>query len=214
MIVQTRNGFHIYWALKNPIPAQKNIDLLYRSYIEKYFIPLGADPQAKDVSRLLRYPTSRYWYDSKANKYEDPMILNELVYQNNNNKYWIQDFDKFFIPKKEVYKPRESRRAYQPMDYSGKDFWQAANQFDCVEGLRRLSGSSDVSGETFSFKKESSVTRIICNNKPSNAWIDQTGKIGSTVGAGPTLVNWLMYYGNSEAQVATIMKSLMGWKDE
>jgi hypothetical protein len=188
--------------------------------LEDTLIPIGADPNAKDVCRVLRYPLSTYWKDGK------PLKQCNIVFDSARQYTWEQ-LELLFPRKKSLalnqtkgnasslndqrpndYRPAP-RRKNTPDDFkSSEAFWAEANNFDVIEGLTRLSGTHWVGGEVYSFKKQSDVIRIIVNGKPSNAWIDKNGKIGSTVGAGPSIPNWLTYFGHDWKTVAKILKEV------
>ena len=197
MVIKTRSGFHIYWELI-PIEYDSKLDASFKEFCDTRLIPLGADNQVKDVTRLLRPPMMRYWYDSKDRKYDDVEIHTELVYASSKKYSWddMQECPKLKVnprPKPSVIK-RDG------------DLWAQAKLIPIKDALATLSGEGCVGYERYSFKGDASGTRIMINEKPSNAWIDKSGMIGSTVGAGPTIVEWLKYYGHDLKTIAKILK--------
>lgn len=56
MVVDSGNGFHVYWILENPIYVKdgrwKEIEAVNRALSKKF----GGDPMCIDVSRILRVP--------------------------------------------------------------------------------------------------------------------------------------------------------------
>lgn len=204
LIVKTRSGFHVYWMLEEYIPNFPGLPDHYRKFVDERLVPLGADKNAKDVCRLMRAPMSRYWRDSKGNNYKDFQIYNQIEYETE-NRYTFEDMEEIFFrskPKEEVYKP--AHRTFNKDD----SFWRKANSLDPRYALEALSGSAYVHSERFSFKKEGRLIRIIVNDDKCNAWIDEKNTIGSTREAGPTVVNWLMFYGHTKRRVAEILKEL------
>lgn len=218
MVVKTGKGFHCYWKLKEPMYGSATLPKEYSEFFERSLIPIGADPNAKDICRILRVPFSRYWQDSKGNRYEDKEIYCEVIYDDGPEWEWEQLRRLFKNSSGGVrpvlQEPRvRDRETLQTPDY----FWRSANQVDVREGLTKLSGSTYVRGETYKFLVEGKITRIIINGKPSNAWIDSKGRIGSLHSNGSipiagTLVNWLMFpdYGHDMKSVAKIFKEVFG----
>jgi hypothetical protein len=218
-VIKTKNGFHVYWEIEPLVVGKdgdhESLSARFRNVMEQVIIPLGADPNAKDVARLLRPPMFRYWKKGNVDEF-----WIELVYESK-KKYQFKDFEKrvkkqpvkhsAYVQddfKKQEFKPRPMPQGGADRFQPSENFWAEANNFDVMEGLRRLSGTSWVGGEVFTFKKQSDVIRIYVNGKPSNAWIDRGGKIGSTCGAGPSIPNWLTYYGHDWKSVAKIVKEV------
>ena len=146
----------------------------------------------------------RYWYDSKDKKYQDKEITTELVYDTGNVYEWEQLFELFPKQRKVLHytKPLEVRRTHD----EGANVWEQAKAIPIKEALMSLSGQGCVGYEQYSFKADASGERIIINGKASNAWLDKNGRIGSTVDAGPTIVQWIRYYGHDWPKVADIIK--------
>lgn len=219
-VVQTRSGFHLYWKIRGGVFFE-NFSEEYKHFIDECLIPLGADPQAKDVSRVLRVPGSRYWQDSKKNRYEDQQIFIKEIYDKGPDYTWNQlrrlfkrHPGKFTIPERQSSLDRRNIEG-------SSSFWERANSIKAADGLRKLSGLPCVNGQQFNVVREGKIGRIIINSKPSNAWIDEQGKFGSLcrnsegIPTGGTLVNWLSYeeYGNDLKKIAEIMKTVFGIKE-
>jgi len=65
-ILETKNGFHIYWLLDEPI-FKTEVDN-WNELVERWerieqsiVLALNADPVVKDLTRILRIPNSYYW---------------------------------------------------------------------------------------------------------------------------------------------------------
>lgn len=208
MIIGTRSGFHVYWELKNPIIANETTADMYRDFVQRTLVEcLGADEQAKDVSRILRVPMTRYWRDSKNNIYLDPAIYCQIVFESE-KKYDLETLIKYMPLKIKPIEPLPMMgKKMLPQKKLGQgNFWEKANQLDAKSALMKLSGTSWVAGERFEFKKQKNMTRIIINGKARNVWLDADGAIGSISGGGPTIVNWLAYYGHDMKKIAEILK--------
>lgn len=217
MAITTRSGVHCYWKLKTPIKGSDKFCEAYREFIARALVPLGADTNARDVCRILRAPMYRYWQDSEGTRYEDKEIRIELIYDNGPEWEW-EGLERLFKGRNHVAPGRENIKTSVPNIQSDEGgFWAKANGIPVIEGLQSFSGKSYVRGESYAFRKESTVTRIIINGKESNAWIDKSGRIGSlhTNGSIPvagTIVNWLSYseYGLDMKQIASILKREFG----
>ncbi len=70
-ILETRNGYHIYWVLDEPIFRSEMKEDQWKEALAKWekieqsiVIDLKADPVVKDVPRILRVPDTYYWKKS------------------------------------------------------------------------------------------------------------------------------------------------------
>jgi len=203
MVVRTRGGFHAYWMLEEYIPYSPTLSDYYKDFIGETLVPLGADPNAKDVCRMSRAPMMRYWRDSKGNNYRDFEIYIQIEYESQ-RRYDFDKLQKTFrrVVKEEEFFIKSTKNSFD----KAAPFWRKANSLDPQEALQKLSGSSYVKGERFSFKKAGKLIRIHVNGEPTNAWIDEKNTIGSMKDAGPSIVNWLGFYGHSMGRVAEILK--------
>lgn len=202
MVIKTRGGFHVYWELY-PTPYDQKMDAQFKEFCDTRLIPLGADNQVKDVTRLLRPPMMRYWWDSKGKSYSDSEIHTELIYCSSHKYTWSEMLH--WNPVLKKINTNAVSRAPQPRE-KDEDIWEAAKRVPITQALEALSGKGCVGYEKYTFKNDASGKRIIVNGEPSNAWIDKDGKIGSTVDAGPTIIQWLRYYGHDWADIAKIIK--------
>jgi len=200
-VIETKRGFHIYWYLKVPIdcsPDPTGYADRFRDIVANRICPaLNADTQAADACRILRAAFFRYWKDSLGTFYSD------IVFESK-KKYCKEEILEAFPIKKNIENFQQKKRE---LFTNGSDnFWEAANRLDVISGLQKLSGTPSVGMEIYSFKKQNKITRIICNNKACNAWIDENGLIGSTDGGGPALPNWLFWYHKDWKVVARFLK--------
>lgn len=63
MIVETRNGYHVYWNYKTPVPANYLNRSHWREVQDKilsYFINFGGDKEVQKVNQLLRVPYTKW----------------------------------------------------------------------------------------------------------------------------------------------------------
>lgn len=203
-IIKTGKGYHLYWYLDKPIECEsdpiKFCDYFREFTTSRIVSRLNADPQAADACRLLRASFFKYWKDGLGEKHAD--IVFEM-----NNFYSLDKIKKYF-PEKKIIKKQFKIVDQKQENFEGKDFWTRANRLDCVSSLEKLSGTSHVFGETYSVVTKNKITRINCNGKKANVWIDANGYIGSASGAGPAIPNWLYWYHKDWKKVAEILKEV------
>lgn len=201
LIIKTKNGFHVYWHLSSPIDCSNDPMYWsdwYREFLDKrILLKFNADPNAKDVSRLLRAPDFKYWKDGIGD------FTVKIIYER---------FETYTLNQIcNAFPERVERNIYcndSKNKLSGNKFWDKANSIDVIDGLKKLSGRSCVNGETYDFKKTNQGYRILINGKPHSPWIDNNGDIGSTEEGGPRIPNWLYYFHRDWGMVAKIMKEI------
>jgi hypothetical protein len=218
MAIRTRSGFHCYWKLKTPIKGSKRFCEEYKDFVGHSLCPLGADENAKDVCRVLRAPMYRYWQDSKNNRYEDKEIRCEVIYDDGPSWEWGQLRRLFKRPMGSVHQverrlPTTEQRTFGEVKQtgSGNNFWAKCNAIPVEEGIRRLSGHNAVRGQQLTTRSEGKIKRLLVNGNPSNGWIDEKGRFGSTYeNTAGTLVNFLKFpeYGLSNSDIAKIFKEV------
>lgn len=190
-VVETKRGFQCYWKVEDM--TTDNWAKVMNRLIDFY----QADANAKDVLRLLRVPGYKHWKDPN-----NPFLVKERF--KTNYSYKTKDF-LFYYPesKKEKYLKSIPKRTSKA---NGEDFFENVYNLDCVDALSKLSGSRYVGGETFSFHPHNDGTfQIVVNGKPTSCWVDANGHIGSYDNGGPSVWNWLRWYGNSDKEIYKII---------
>lgn len=77
------------------------------------------------------------------------------------------------------------------------------NQKDALE---RLSGAAELNCETYTFKRTTNNNlNIIVNGKSTSSFIDANGFIGSQKKGGPTVLQWVQYFGYSKSAARDIV---------
>lgn len=99
-IVETKNGFHVYWMLVAPIflntlnPDQQNrLKVLYRDIEEAILHRFDGDPAAKDAARVLRVPGTIHQKNPL-----DPFEI-KLTHSAPDNVYKFSEVQEFFLKK-------------------------------------------------------------------------------------------------------------------
>ena len=197
LVVETKSGFHVYWNAKDA-----NAQTYEAIVMDRLIHYCGADERAKDMARLLRVPGYYHQKDPK-----DPFMV--AVRYWTNASYNERDMFFAFPLSEEKQKEIEIRNEIKKTIHcdDSDDLWQRIYSLDCEEALKRLSGSNHVFSEEYSFRKVSTGNlNIYVNGKSTSCWIDKNKRIGSMNNGGPTVFNWLKWYGRSNAQVIEIMK--------
>lgn len=184
MIVESKRGFHAYWFCDDSATTEN-----YSDIIEFNLVPhFGGDPNAKDISRILRAvdyfhckdPTDRFFI--------------RLIHSNEGLKYSEGDMLKSFPIAEKPKAALETKHRFKNDFGSSNDLWERVYNLDCEEALTRLSGTSAVNGERYTFRKTSRGLNIIVNGKATGCWIDASRRIGSTDKGGPTIFQWLNWF--------------------
>ena len=197
-IVETANGFHVYWNCKPNTIMEENALTRYNTVIRKLITALDADT-CHDLSRVLRPPNFLHLKDAN-----NPFMIKEIFESSNTvslkqMEYWFKNVEPWEAGKKtKSNKPKKETSTI----ISSDDFWDRANSLDAVQSLTKLSETEAVEFDKISFKDK----QIVCDDKPTGAWVDGNGKIGSHSGGGPTIVNWLNWYWDDMATVAKHLK--------
>ena len=184
-IVETKSGYHCYWMAKDA-------DIIHFKEIQERLVhSFGADIRAKDLCRILRMPCCFHWKDPS-----NPFLVDEVF--KNKKKYTENQMLTAFpaIVKRKEYKPRE---------------YSEELDGNAMEQLEALSGHPALNGEQFTFKHNTNGTYQICvNGESTSSWIDKAGNIGSHAKGGPSIAQWVKYYGYSYGDVEEIIKKTKG----
>lgn len=195
LIVETKRGYQAYWNAKSGASQEHWNDVMINRMVP-YF---GADPNARDIARILRAPGFYHMKDPS-----DPFMVS-VVYRaevSYREEQMLQVFPDKSKPK-EVRKTREYRE-------SNDGFWWAAGELDCADALTRLSGHPAVGFEQYEFYRTGSGNlNIKINGKSTSCWIDKNGKLGSLDHGGPSIIQWLKWFGNNSIQdIAEVLKEI------
>lgn len=199
-VVETKNGYHAYWYAEDAKPEH------YRLVLDRLVSFFGADKNARDLARVLRVPGFLHQKDPT-----DPFLVRHVFGPNRELVYLERDMLRSFPPSEaelaERRRHQESRREYTGSD--GDGFWERVYNLDCKDGLERLSGHGAVGGERFTFKRTAKGGHnILVDGKGTACWVDESGRIGSPTKGGPTLYQWLRWYGTPPAECARVLKEI------
>ncbi len=93
-VILTGKGLHVYWLFDEPQdPSERKVSEYeaLQSAIVEHYKGRGADPQARDIARILRIPGSAYW-DSSGEHTADI----ELLYVDSKTKYRPAQIAEYF----------------------------------------------------------------------------------------------------------------------
>lgn len=185
-IVETKNGYHLYFKAKDA-----GLDLeRYRTIQIRLREVYAGDENATDVTRTLRAPGYYHLKDP-----HDPFMVREIL---STDAEYKEATMLAILPKcqKEIAEETKAQSEPYRSTYQGDDFKSWLDCQDQKTLLEGLSGSYLVNGDTFRFYRAANGHyNTITNGKPSAWFIDQNGMIGSNRGGGPTVVQFIQFYG-------------------
>jgi predicted metallopeptidase len=197
MVVETKNGFHVYWKAKDA--TRETWPHIVQNRLVPYY---EADKKAKDLARILRTPG--YYHQKDPS---DPFLVKRFHYQH--VEYSAAELLHFYRDTETAKKQKRlhaKTRKEHPLEGS---FWDRVWGLDCEYALSRLSGTAHVGFETYDFKQNASGTKnIYVNGKSTSSWIDTEGRIGSMDDGGPTIAQWLNWFHKDYRRVVEIIKEV------
>lgn len=195
LVVESKRGYHVYWdAVDCTLEAYKEV----QSRIVYHF---GADEKAALVTQLARVPG--YYHLKDPN---DPFLVSEVF--RTDARYSPEIMLYYFDPLPEV---EENAAPYIPKAFNsaGGNLTESLDRLNNEDALLRLSGTSYVMGEVYSFRPVAGGKKNLkVNGKGTSVFIDAEGRIGSTSGGGPTLWQYLKWYGRSDQEVYRIIRTV------
>lgn len=194
LVVETKQGFHCWWVARDADPHYWNAIVLDR------LVPFyGADKNARDLCRVLRMPGFFHLKDPS-----DPFLIKK-VYEHRvsySQSQLVSFYPDLSKPERKEFITRNKKELGQT-----DDFWENVWRMDCIDALEKLSGTKHVNHEEFSFRKNSNGKfNILVNGKGTSSFIDRDFRIGSLSDGGPTIAQWLKWYGHSWRDVVSIIK--------
>lgn len=200
LIVESKNGYHIYFA------AYKAHYDNYKTILKGLREHFNGDPKVMMVTILLRMP-GYYHMKNPSN----PFYIKQIEF--NNVEYTEDEMLKAF-PYVEPPKPQrqETTKLARPISLSSvirdSDLTAFLNNLDHEEALLKLSGTQFVNFEQYSFDLlHTGKKNIVVNGKSTSCFIDENKKLGAVPG-GPTVWQWLKYYGHSNKEIYRIIKQV------
>lgn len=205
MIIESKNGYHVWWAAKDGNPSH------YEEILKRLVDFFDADKNAKDITRLLRLPQFKHMKDPQ-NPFDIEIVFwNPRTFAESEMLMSFKDHSEPYLKEhKGTYSQFKSRN--NTMVALQKNKWLKNDlNASCKDQLQQLSGTHWVNGDEFEFVPHPDGTeQIWVNGASSSCWIDKNGKIGSHDKGGPTTWQWLNWYYKDKRKVSQIMKEVFG----
>lgn len=191
MVVETKSGFHVYWD------AEDGTAETWEPIVWDRLCPFyGGDKRAKDYCRILRVPG---FYHMKNP--QEPFLI-EVVFQNPVT-YSAATMLAAFPTQAKIAHRYEVEREIKT---HGSQISDRIYNLNCLDALKRLSGSAAVGGEQYEFRSNGNGNHnIFVNGKSTSCFIDRNMRIGATPG-GPTIWTWLQYFNHSDKEIVNILR--------
>src|SRR5690606_34898210 len=206
-IVETKSGYHVYWYAEGARAE------CYRPLLDALVRRFDADPNARDLARVLRVPGFLHLKNPA-----EPFLVRHVYGPHRARTYTQRQMAREFRAEltEQLREHREQRREYMGRERANDgaggvdDLWERIYNLDCRDALERLSGTGYVSGERYTFQQVSGGRKenIFVDGKSSPCWIDAAGRIGSPNGGGPTIIQWLAWFGTPKRECVRIVKEL------
>ncbi len=192
IVVETKRGYHAYWVAKDATVAN------WKAIVEDRLVPFyNADPNAKDLARVLRMPGYYHMKDPA-----DPFLVK--IIEKEPSRIYTED------EMLSCYKPIKPLK--RKFDYVRqiRESAEGYDSIDCVHALICLSGTDYVNNEVYDFTQNSNgKLNLKVNGKGTSVFIDQNGLIGSSDRGGPTILQWLKWYGHERETAVEIIKNVL-----
>lgn len=215
LVVETKRGYQAHWFAKTGAVAA-HWDAIVLERLVPYF---GADKNARDLCRILRVPGFFHWKDP-ANPflvkqvfkldvtYTEQQIAHAFPWRANRERHQEQ---LAAAQRRATIEARDKQR--QAELAAGRvptqSLWDAIWNLDHREVLERLSGSSIVNGEHYTFRRGSHGNlNIDVNGRGSSCFIGAEGRIGSQDDGGPTIVQWCKWLGKGYPEIIAALKDV------
>lgn len=162
----------------------------------------NGDSKATDLARLFRAP-GFYHLKDPSNKF----LVRFIQASSSMKPYSELTMLRLQAPRKR-YNFRKLVRRDESHLFHTNDSGIFAT-IDCAEALMKVSETEYVNGDIFELRPQANGNlNIIANGNDSGCFVDDQGLIGSKNKGGPTIVNWLMWYGRSYEEAASIVRKL------
>lgn len=198
LVVESKRGYHAYWQA---IDGSK--EMWNEVMIERMVPFYGADKNARDMARILRVPGFYHMKDP-----QNPFMVREIF---RSNAKYTQSQMLFYYQQKphQVEQKKDFDALKKELKIYGNEFWEKIWNLDCEYALNRLSGHDIVGNELFSFRQTSRGNKnIFVNKKGTSTWIDSSGRIGSLSKGGPTIAQYLKWYGSDWPTIIKTLKEV------
>lgn len=136
-ILETKNGYHIYWLLDEPIfraevDNWEELIAKWERIEQSIVIALKADPAVKDLTRILRIPNSYYWKKT-GDAYKrglEGAIKIKGIYKELAHTYTMDQVEEVFPAIEQIisYEAVPTEKMQKYAEAEKKDFFNRANE--------------------------------------------------------------------------------------
>jgi hypothetical protein len=191
LVIESKRSFQAYFYAKDA--TLENYKVIQQGLADFF----NGDARAKDVARILRAPGYKHLKDPT-----DPFLVTVTHYLP--VAYREREMLKYFPV------TRKDQPISPPVTVvEGDDLTTRLNSLNALHALQKLSGTTWVNGDVYEFRKTSKGYNIVSNGKSTSCFIDSHGRIGAVPG-GPTIFQWLKYYGHTNSEIRFILKTEFG----
>lgn len=204
LIVETKRGYQAYWFARDARPECWDYIVLER------LVPhFGSDANARDLCRILRVPGFLHLKDP-ADPFPVMKVWQHKVFYTEHQFVNLLEKELPWRPSKQRHAAHLAEaRASSPTFSASDTLWDAIWNLNCEEGLGRLSGHWAVGGEAYTFRRTTRGNlNIFVNGKSTSCFLDESRRIGSLDGGGPTLVQWLRWFKHDWKTVIAVLKEI------
>ena len=183
LVIESKNWYHLYRFAENGTPD--NWEKIC-NWLRNFF---DGDPWAITIERVLRLP---WFYHTKDPS--DPYLVSvkDFTGETYDEQFMLTMYSNHESVTEKKQRLRKKEHEVKQEDW---DFWDKARKLDSRMMLEKLSGTNWMWHDTLNFTRNTNGTDQICVNwKPTGAWIDSNGLIGSKSWGWPYRINWLLWY--------------------
>jgi len=204
LLVETKNGFHMYWKVDKA--TTENFAIIEKRIIQSF----NADRRAKDIVRLLRMWSFNHWKDAN-----DPFLI-AIKILNMKRKYTENQMLEAFPPSESELKSlknndRDIIRRYAPSEARGDNIYDRIKSMSQKDLLERLSGTLYVNNEVYDIKSTTNGHyNIYVDGKSTSCFINAEGQIIADKNFGHNIINWLKWYNHTPSEIYQILREIVG----
>ena len=202
IIVETKRGFQAYWGARDG--KAEHWDYIVLEHLVPFF---GSDANARDLCRILRVPGFLHLKDP-ADPFKIKRVWKHNVFYT--ERQVISFGEMPWVPSRAKHQAALAEARASSTTFSASDsLLDAIWNLNCEEGLGRLSGHWAVGGESYAFRRTTRGNlNLFVDGKGTSCFLDESRRIGSLDGGGPTLVQWLRWFKHDWKVVIEVLKEL------
>lgn len=195
-VVETKNGYHIYFYPRNASLQQ------FRTIQKGLVQHFTGDPKCVNEARIMRMPNFNHMKDPS-----NPFMV------------WVAfESDAIYAERQMMLafpyvEPEESDDEAKPQHKisSADDVFDRIRHSDSRVILQALSGTSAVGFKSYKFIRRGQHYNIIVDGKDSGCFVNEKGNVIGTNGYSGGAVEWLTWYGHNRVDAMKLICEAMQW---